>query len=81
MVAISGSLSEVYNAVAAGRYYTYVLLTLVSFNSGILSQGRSQYDLALTSLQQALYDPALAFQDRTLAAMRTLSIYEVRCVV
>ncbi len=43
----------------------------------LVAQARSQYALALVSLQKALYDPELAFQDRTLAAMRTLSIYEV----
>ncbi|KAK3716317.1 hypothetical protein LTR37_006467 [Vermiconidia calcicola] len=42
----------------------------------IMKQGRTQYAVALQSLQQALYDPVLAFQDRTLAAIRTLSIYE-----
>jgi hypothetical protein len=33
--------------------------------------------MALTSLKKALYDPETAFTDRTLAAMRTLSIYEI----
>lgn len=46
----------------------------------MLSRGRQQYALSLTSLQRALRKPELAFQDRTLAAIRTLSIYEVRCL-
>lgn len=46
-------------------------------DEGIMKQGRTQYAVALQSLQQALYDSVLAFQDRTLAAIRTLSIYEV----
>lgn len=45
----------------------------------LVLQGRKQYAMALTYLQNALYDSELAFQDRTLAAMRTLSIYEVGC--
>lgn len=51
---------------------------LVHQDQDIVSQSRSQYSLALSSLQDALYNQELAFQDRTLAAMRTLSIYEVK---
>lgn len=51
---------------------------LVHEDQNLVAQSRSQYSLALTSLQETLYTPELAFQDRTLAAMRTLSIYEVR---
>ena len=50
---------------------------IVLKDESLIKQGRCQYSLALISLQQALYDPELAFQDRTLAAIRTLSIYEV----
>lgn len=49
----------------------------VNSDKGLVIHGRRQYAFALTNLQKALYDPDLAFQDRTLAAMRTLSIYEV----
>lgn len=51
---------------------------LVNNDQEIVSQSRNQYSSALVSLQDALNRPELAFQDRTLAAMRTLSIYEVR---
>lgn len=47
-------------------------------DQNMLSRGRQQYALSLTSLQRALQKPEVAFQDRTLAAIRTLSIYEVR---
>ena len=43
----------------------------------LVQQGRSQYVAGLNALQEGLNTPGLAFQDRTLAAMRTLSIYEV----
>jgi hypothetical protein len=50
---------------------------LVLKDKDLIAQGRSQYGQALTSLQRALNDPEIAFQDTTLAAMRTLTIYEV----
>ncbi|KAK5174515.1 uncharacterized protein LTR77_001595 [Saxophila tyrrhenica] len=50
---------------------------VVTGKSDLVAQGRGQYAIALTGLKRALYDPDLAFQDRTLAAMRTLSIYEI----
>ena len=53
-------------------------LGAVNGDRNLVMQGRKQYALALTSLQTALQEPDLAFQDRTLAAIRTLSIYEVR---
>ena len=51
---------------------------LVHQDRDLIAQGRSQYGLALALLQDVLQSPVLAFEDRTLAAMRTLSIYEVR---
>ena len=51
---------------------------IVQNDQEMISQGRAQYARGLALLQQALYEPELAFQDRTLAAIRTLSIYEVR---
>ena len=54
---------------------------MVRKDESLIMQARAQYSLALTSLQKALYDPELAFQDRTLAAIRTLSIYEVLSLV
>jgi len=50
---------------------------VVMKDNDLIAQGRGQYANALTRLKKALYDPETAFQDRTLAAMRTLSIYEV----
>ena len=46
-------------------------------NDDLLVQGRGFYGQALQSLQQALYDPRLMWHDDTLAACRTLMIYEV----
>ena len=51
---------------------------LILKDRSLIAQGRAQYALALASLQYALYDPVLAFQGNTLAAIRALSIYEVR---
>lgn len=51
---------------------------LTGDDQDLISQGRNQYALGLKAVQDALHDPRLAFQDRTLAAIRTLSIYEVR---
>jgi len=53
---------------------------LVNEDSSMLSQAQSQYATALTLLQYDLNTPERAFKDRTLAAMRYLSIYEVRHV-
>ena len=53
---------------------------MVAKDQGLIASGRDQYAQALASLQYALYDPMLAFQDTTLAAIRALSIYEVRRV-
>ena len=50
---------------------------LVYQDQQLILQSRSQYGVALASLKHILNIPELAFQDRTLAAMRTLSIYEV----
>lgn len=52
-------------------------LGLVHNDHFLLQQARARYMLALSALQCALYDSALALQDRTLAAIRTLSFYEV----
>lgn len=51
---------------------------MVQGNQDLISQGRNQYALGLNAVQDALDNPRLAFQDRTLAAIRSLSIYEVR---
>lgn len=50
---------------------------LVLKDDRLLIRSRTQYSIGLTSLQQALYDPELALRNETLAAIRTLSIYEV----
>lgn len=50
---------------------------LVLENEDLIRQGRAQYSLALTSVQQALISTEEAFRPRTLAAVRTLSVYEV----
>lgn len=50
---------------------------LVNKDDDLLSKARGQYAIGLNALQHALQKPRLAFQDRTLAAIRTLSIYEV----
>lgn len=44
----------------------------------LVVRGRQQYAASLNALQRALQKPELAFQDQTLAAIRVLSIYEVR---
>ena len=46
-------------------------------NQDIIHGARVQYAVALLELQSALYDPLTAFQDRTLGAIRALSVYEV----
>lgn len=46
----------------------------------LMARSRQQYSASLNALQRALQKPELAFQDRTLAAIRVLSIYEVRVV-
>jgi hypothetical protein len=50
---------------------------MVMKDEGLIRRARGQYGYALTALQSALYDPELAFEDRTLAAIRTMSIYEI----
>lgn len=56
----------------------FARLGISNSDEGLLSRGRQQYALSLASLQRALQTPEVAFQERTLAAIRTLSIYEVR---
>lgn len=43
----------------------------------LMNRGRTQYAQGLMSLQKALQNPGEAYLDRTLAAIRILSIYEV----
>lgn len=52
---------------------------IIGNDEGVLAKGRKQYAIGLNALQHALKKPDLAFQASTLAAIRTLSIYEVRC--
>lgn len=68
-----------------GRALTYSFaalclarMGLVKKDNALIAQGRSQYGMGLQAIKDALAHPKLAFQDRTLAAIRTLSIYEVR---
>lgn len=55
----------------------YARVGLFNADQEVLSRGRAQYALGLNALQRALQNPDEAYQDRTLAAIRTLSIYEV----
>ena len=47
-------------------------------NQHLILTARGRYGLALTKLRNALSLPSIAFDPRTLAAMRALCIYEVR---
>lgn len=50
---------------------------IFSQDAALMSRAHTQYAVGLGALQYALQKPHLAFQDQTLAAIRTLSIYEV----
>ena len=49
----------------------------INGDAALSTRGRSNYGLALKSLQKALYDKTLMWQDDTLASAYCLSIYEV----
>lgn len=50
---------------------------LVTKDENMISAARTQYAAGLMALRHALQRPDLAFQAQTLAAIRTLEIYEV----